>query len=86
MTATPTRPLTLPVRRPHRKTEHPDAAASHSELNDDLVLDPERVLHDRYGAVKESLYVVRPDGYVGYRSEPATASAFNDYLVAIFGA
>ncbi len=66
--------------------EQPDAEASHLELNGDLLLDPERALHNRYGAVKESLYLVRPDGYVGYRSEPATASALNDYLVSIFGA
>ena len=49
-----------------------------------LILDPERSLHYRYGAETECLYVVRPDGYVGYRSEPATASALHEYLGRIF--
>jgi len=49
-----------------------------------LILDPERSLHYRYGAETECMYLIRPDGYVGYRSEPATASAFHDYLGRIF--
>lgn len=49
-----------------------------------VILDPERSLHYRYGAETECLYLIRPDGYVGYRSEPATASAFHDYLARIF--
>ena len=49
-----------------------------------LILDPERSLHYRYGAETECLYLIRPDGYVGYRSEPATASALRDYLGRIF--
>jgi FAD binding domain len=49
-----------------------------------LILDPERSLHYRYGAETECLYLIRPDGYVGYRSEPATASALHDYLGRIF--
>ena len=49
-----------------------------------VILDPERSLHYRYGAETECVYLIRPDGYVGYRSEPATASAFHDYLRRIF--
>lgn len=48
------------------------------------IVDPERSLHYRYGAETECLYLIRPDGYVGYRSEPATASALRDYLGRIF--
>lgn len=51
-----------------------------------LILDPQRSLHYRYGAETECLYLIRPDGYVGYRSEPATASALHDYLGRIFTA
>jgi FAD binding domain len=51
----------------------------------ELILDPERALHDRYDADKETLYLIRPDGYIGYRSEPATVSALNDYLASVFG-
>jgi 2-polyprenyl-6-methoxyphenol hydroxylase-like FAD-dependent oxidoreductase len=49
-----------------------------------VILDPKRSLHYRYGAESECLYLIRPDGYVGYRSEPATASALDDYLGRIF--
>ncbi len=57
---------------------------SNPKFDGRLILDPERSLHYRYGAETECLYLVRPDGYVGYRSEPATASAFHDYLGRIF--
>jgi 2-polyprenyl-6-methoxyphenol hydroxylase-like FAD-dependent oxidoreductase len=57
---------------------------SNPKFHQRLVLDPERSLHYRYGAETECLYLIRPDGYVGYRSEPATASAFRDYLGRIF--
>jgi 2-polyprenyl-6-methoxyphenol hydroxylase-like FAD-dependent oxidoreductase len=57
---------------------------SNPKFHGRLVLDPERSLHYRYGAETECLYLIRPDGYVGYRSEPATASALHDYLGRIF--
>jgi 2-polyprenyl-6-methoxyphenol hydroxylase-like FAD-dependent oxidoreductase len=57
---------------------------SKPKIHGRLILDPERSLHYRYGAETECLYLIRPDGYVGYRSEPATASAFRDYLGRIF--
>jgi hypothetical protein len=49
-----------------------------------ILVDPERSLHYRYGAETECLYLIRPDGYVGYRSEPATAGALHNYLERIF--
>jgi hypothetical protein len=57
---------------------------SNPKFHGRLILDPERSLHYRYGAETECMYLIRPDGYVGYRSEPATASAFHDYLGRIF--
>ena len=33
--------------------------------------DPELALHRRYAATAESLYLVRPDGYVAFRAMPA---------------
>src|SRR5262249_16448705 len=36
-----------------------------------LLLDPELSLHHKYGASFHCLYLVRPDGYVGFRSQPA---------------
>ena len=65
-------------------TIEPGSAPSDLRVNGLLVLDPERSLHYRYGAETECLYLIRPDGHVGYRSEPATASAFHDYLGRIF--
>ncbi len=52
-----------------------DAAWSGSVLPD-----PARTLHARYGAAAECLYLVRPDGYVGYRAQPADAKKLARYL------
>jgi 2-polyprenyl-6-methoxyphenol hydroxylase-like FAD-dependent oxidoreductase len=49
-----------------------------------IVLDPERALHRRLGVRGESLYLIRPDGYIGYRSAPATPTSFRRYLERIF--
>jgi 2-polyprenyl-6-methoxyphenol hydroxylase-like FAD-dependent oxidoreductase len=57
---------------------------SNPKFHAGLILDPERSLHYRYGAETECMYLIRPDGYVGYRSEPATAGAFHDYIGRIF--
>jgi 2-polyprenyl-6-methoxyphenol hydroxylase-like FAD-dependent oxidoreductase len=61
----------------------PERIPSDLDLNGDLIADPERALHGRYGADKECLYLVRPDGYVGYRAQPATASALHEYLAGL---
>jgi 2-polyprenyl-6-methoxyphenol hydroxylase-like FAD-dependent oxidoreductase len=50
----------------------------------ELLLDPELVLHHRFGAHAECLYLVRPDGYVGFRSQPANGASLQDYLGRIF--
>ena len=49
-----------------------------------LLVDPRGDLHHRYGAVIESLYLIRPDGYVGFRSQPVDAKALSAYLAKIF--
>jgi hypothetical protein len=49
-----------------------------------VVLDPELALHHRYGAEEECLYLIRPDGYVGYRSQPADRAALAGYLARLF--
>jgi 2-polyprenyl-6-methoxyphenol hydroxylase-like FAD-dependent oxidoreductase len=58
----------------------PDGGATNAEL----LLDPELVLHHRFGAHTECLYLVRPDGYVGFRSQPANVASLQDYLGQIF--
>jgi len=45
-----------------------------------VVLDPERALHRRYAAAHASLYLIRPDGYVGHRSQPADEAALRAHL------
>ena len=49
-----------------------------------LLFDPEWDLHYRYGAAAECVYLVRPDGYIGYRSQPADGTKLDAYLKTIF--
>jgi hypothetical protein len=49
-----------------------------------VLLDPDRDAHHRYGAAAESLYLVRPDGYIAFRSQPATARPVLDHLARVF--
>jgi len=48
-----------------------------------VLLDPKAALHRRYGAGSECLYLLRPDGYVGFRSQPASWKALEDHLSRI---
>ncbi len=50
-----------------------------------LLLDADGELHQQYGAGSECLYLIRPDGYVGYRSQPADVERLSTYLKTIFG-
>jgi hypothetical protein len=73
---------------------HPDRIKTHlvvpHELPEDLagkgemLLDPRGELHHRYGARSACLYVVRPDGYIGFRSQPPDSEALQSYLTQIF--
>jgi 2-polyprenyl-6-methoxyphenol hydroxylase-like FAD-dependent oxidoreductase len=53
---------------------------------DSLILDPQGDLHHRYGAGAACLYLVRPDGYIGYRGQPPDERALMGYLSRIFDA
>jgi 2-polyprenyl-6-methoxyphenol hydroxylase-like FAD-dependent oxidoreductase len=48
------------------------------------LLDGDGVLHHRYGAGSECLYLIRPDGYVGYRCQPADGERLQAYLARLF--
>jgi 2-polyprenyl-6-methoxyphenol hydroxylase-like FAD-dependent oxidoreductase len=48
-----------------------------------VLLDAKGALHRRYGAGSECLYLVRPDGYVGFRAQPASWKAIEDHLSTI---
>ncbi len=49
-----------------------------------VLLDPTHEVHKFYGANAESLYLVHPDGYVGFRSQPAIVEPMLDYLSCLF--
>ncbi len=49
-----------------------------------VLFDGEGELHRRFGARSECLYLVRPDGYVAYRSQPADEHRFSAYLDRLF--
>ncbi len=49
-----------------------------------VLFDTTKELHRAYGASSECLYLIRPDGYIGFRSQPAVAADLENYLKAIF--
>jgi 2-polyprenyl-6-methoxyphenol hydroxylase-like FAD-dependent oxidoreductase len=50
------------------------------------IIDRHRRLHVRFGAVDGTVYLIRPDGYVGYRGVTGDLGAFRDYVLAAYGA
>ena len=51
-----------------------------------IVGDPEQALQHRYGAQGGCAYLIRPDGYVGYRSASVTLPRLRQYLDRVFAA
>jgi hypothetical protein len=51
----------------------------------DIVADPALRAHGRLGAVSDAAYVVRPDGYLGFRCEPPDAGALASASFAVPG-
>jgi hypothetical protein len=49
-----------------------------------ILLDTLGTAHERYGATAMCLYLIRPDGYVAYRSLPADCEDLLVYLGGIF--
>ncbi len=52
--------------------------------DDAVILDADQAIHRRYGASSECMYLIRPDGYVGFRSMPADREVLLEYLESIF--
>jgi 2-polyprenyl-6-methoxyphenol hydroxylase-like FAD-dependent oxidoreductase len=48
------------------------------------LVDRDLRMHDAFGAGRASLYLVRPDGYVGFRNQPVDADALRRHLATIF--
>ena len=49
-----------------------------------VIYDDSRYLHEYYGASSECLYLIRPDGYIGFRCQPASYEKLEKYLLLIF--
>ncbi|MBK9756228.1 MAG: FAD-dependent monooxygenase [Nannocystis sp.] len=50
----------------------------------EVLQDADGRIHERYGARSECLYLIRPDGYVAYRCQPADPDKLVAYLERIF--
>ena len=50
----------------------------------EVVADPELAVHARLGAADDTLYLVRPDAYLAFRSEPPDERAFHRYAQRVF--
>ena len=50
-----------------------------------LVRDPENDAHARYGARSECAYLIRPDGYIGYRQQPVDAQRLTSWFSGLLG-
>lgn len=46
--------------------------------------DPTNALHRRFGAEGACLFLIRPDGYIGFRARPLEPLAFREYAKRIF--
>ncbi|MBS1953262.1 MAG: FAD-dependent monooxygenase [Cyanobacteria bacterium SZAS-4] len=51
-----------------------------TELEQLCLLDNDGSLHHKYGAAHSCLYLIRPDGYVGFRSQPVDAAQLQKYF------
>ena len=49
-----------------------------------ILLDKQRMVHERYGATADCLYLIRPDRFIGYRSLPPRQDKLEKYLTKIF--
>lgn len=48
-----------------------------------VFLDPDLAVHQIYCADSECLYLIRPDGYIGFRGQPANLDPVEDHLLQI---
>jgi len=54
--------------------------ASSNQLEQLILLDKDGSLHHKYGAAHSCLYLIRPDGYVGFRSQPVELNELQKYF------
>ncbi|HEY9788114.1 MAG TPA: FAD-dependent monooxygenase [Candidatus Obscuribacterales bacterium] len=63
-----------------------DKAPALNNFIGDVWLDEDLSAHRKYAATAESLYLIRPDGYIGFRSQPAKLKYVLDHLNMILAA
>lgn len=62
----------------------PSALAQQRERwRGDVIFDQDSKLHREYGASAECLYLIRPDGFIGFRSQPAEQSTLLEHIRGI---
>jgi len=54
------------------------------DLEGSTLLDYEKSLHHKYEAGSNCLYLIRPDGYIGFKSQPINTEYLQEYLSKIF--
>jgi hypothetical protein len=54
------------------------------EFEGSQFLDPQFLAHETYGAEQACAYLIRPDGYIGFRCIPPDCSALHTYLSTRF--
>jgi 2-polyprenyl-6-methoxyphenol hydroxylase-like FAD-dependent oxidoreductase len=69
--------------RTHVVVPHAEVPAQLSAKS--VLLDPDGDAHHRYGASAECAYLIRPDGYIGFRSQPAHGGEILGHLRRLFG-
>jgi hypothetical protein len=66
------------VLSPHLILRAGDSSPVVSDLP--IWLDAEKQVHQRLGVTGPALVLVRPDGYIGYRCQPANPAKLSSYL------
>jgi hypothetical protein len=61
-----------------------NALPGHGDV-DELLHDQTGALHERFGADRAGLCLVRPDGHLGLRAEPPSLDALRAHLAGILG-
>jgi hypothetical protein len=72
------------IRMCHVVASATETANAHDGSSSVPILDPDGRLHRHFDARVASLYLIRPDGYVGYRSQPPDAHWLAAYLERVF--
>ncbi|SDL08105.1 2-polyprenyl-6-methoxyphenol hydroxylase [Glycomyces sambucus] len=55
-------------------------------IEDDALVDRRNEAHNRYGARRPSMYLIRPDQYIGYRTDTVDFTPIRDYFRTLTGA